>query len=258
MPFDAATEVSVYIGAIDPRDADRVYLRSTGTSRLYVTSDAGRSFHVPLTLTGQMLGFAIAPDGDTVFAGSIEDGLLAATSDADGGLAFHKVSSIHVQCLATRGAELWACSDAQSGFVVGVSTSGGSHFTPRLQLDGVTSPIACSANTQGPFACGTTANASQCAGAAFETVCLSLGGCDGGSSTDGSRSDAPNDGGDLDGAVGLTADASTQLVQGSKAGCGCSSGPATNSRQIGALSVLAGFVMRRKRRRSDRVRPKPR
>jgi MYXO-CTERM domain-containing protein len=257
LPFDATKEVSVFIGAVDPFDADRVYLRSSGVSRLFVTADAGRSFQIPLTMTGQMLGFAIAPDGATVYAGSVEDGLLAASSDADAGLAFHKVSPIHVQCLATRAGELWACSDAASGFVVGVSTSGGARFTPKLQLDGVAGPIACSASAQGPLACAATANASQCAGAAFETVCQSLGGCDGGSSADASPND-PSDAGNGDGAVSLTADASTQLVSGSKSGCGCSSGTVRTSPGVATLSVLAGFAVCRKRRRSDRDRLKHR
>jgi hypothetical protein len=259
LPFDAATEVSVFIGAVDPRNADRVYLRSSGVSRLYVTGDAGRSFQLPLTMSGQMLGFAIAQDGATVYAGSIEDGLLAATGDTDGGLTFHKVSPIDVQCLATRGNEVWACSDTQSGFVVGVSTNGGAHFTPKLQLDGVAGPIACSASAQGPFACAATANGSQCAGAAFETVCQSLGGCDGGSSVNGSSSDGASDAGTVDGAVSLTADASTQLVSASKAGCGCSNNPPrTTARALGAYGALVAIALYRKRRRSDCVRLKHR
>ncbi len=254
LPFDAATEVSVFIGAVDPRDADRVYVRSSGVSKLYVTSDAGRSFQVPLTLTGQMLGFAIAPDSGAVYAGSIEDGLLAAASDADAGLAFHRVSSIHVQCLATRGAELWACSDTESGFAVGVSTSGGAAFTPKLQLDGVASPIACAAST-GPFACGGTANASQCAGAAFEAVCQTLGGCDDGSPADASPGDAGSPGaGDADGAPRLSKDASTELIMPPKtsSSCGgCAVGSRGGSREIGALCVLAAIAACRRRRRSD-------
>ncbi len=205
LPFDAATEVSVFIGAVDPGDPDRVYLRSSGVSRLYVTSDAGASFQVPLTMTGQMLGFAVGPG--MVYAGSVEDGLLAA-STADARLAFHEVSSIHVQCLATRGPELWACSDAESGFLVGVSTTGGAQFAPRLQLDGLAGPIACSASA-GPFACKATANAAQCAGAAFDAVCQALGGCDDGTSADASAGqDAASDG------ASLRPDASTQLVRG--------------------------------------------
>jgi hypothetical protein len=113
IPLDASTEFGVYIGAIDPEIADRVYLRSTGASRLYVTGDAGRSFQVPLTFVGPMMGLALAPDGAHVYAGGPEDGLFvaAARDGADAGLAFVRASSVPVQCLATRGAELWACAD---------------------------------------------------------------------------------------------------------------------------------------------------
>jgi hypothetical protein len=242
LPFDPATDVSVFIGAVDPKVADRVYLRTSGVSRLLVTSDGGRSFQVPLTLTGQMLGFAIAPDGSKVYAGSIEDGLLAGAATSDAGLAFHRVSSIHVGCLATRGGELWACSDEPSGFSVGVSTSDGAQFASRLQLDGLTSPIACASSAQGPFACGgATANASQCAGAMFEAVCATLGGCgaDAGSTEGG---EAPR----------LSADGSAARVSFTPSPeCGCRMAPHNGSSEIGALCVLAGAAARRKRRRND-------
>ena len=37
-----------------------------------------------------------------------------------------------VQCLATRGDELWTCSAEVSGFVLGVSTDDGATFTAKL------------------------------------------------------------------------------------------------------------------------------
>jgi hypothetical protein len=242
LPFDPTTDVSVFIGAVDPKVADRVYLRSSGVSRLLVTSDAGQSFQVPLTLTGQMLGFAIAPDGSKVYAGSIEDGLLVGTPASDAGLAFHRVSSIHVGCLATRGDELWACSDEPSGFSVGVSSSDGAQFASRLQEDGLASAIACAPSAQGPFACGgATANASQCAGAAFDAVCATLGGC----GVDGGASDAGE-------AAHLTADASAARVSLTPSPeCGCTAAPRGGSTEIGATCVLAGIAMRRRRRRND-------
>ncbi len=254
LPFDPATEVSVYIGAIDPRDADRVYVRSSGVSRLFVTSDAGRSFQVPLALTGQMLGFAIAVDGTEVYAGSVEDGLLvaAAASGPDGGLAFRKTSSIHVQCLATRGSELWACSDAASGFSVGVSTDDGAWFAPKLQQDGLSSPIACAPSALGPFACGASANASQCSGETFEAVCMAIGGC----GPDAGPSDAGDPLGTTEGedanpagAPRLTGDAST--LRSPAAGCGCRMAPGRDATAAGTPCAVVALALRRRRRRSD-------
>jgi hypothetical protein len=167
-----ADEGALFIGAVDPLDADRVYLRTSGHSRLLLTTDAGRSFSTVLTLSGSMLGFALSPDGSRIYAGSIEDGLFVADR---ANVAFAPKSAIHVQCLATQGAVLWACSDEASGFVAGVSTDDGATFTPRLHQNGVQAPVDCVAGSQASYACGVDANASQCAGAPFDQLCSTIG-----------------------------------------------------------------------------------
>jgi Sortilin, neurotensin receptor 3, len=182
--FDPSAEDSLFIGAVDPTNADRLYLRSSalptgGVSRLTVLTLAAngtptfvspRSFDAGMASTGligEMLGLAITDDGSTLYIGSVEDGLWRArTSD----LAFEKVSSIEVQCLAARGNELWACSAPESGFIAGVSTDGGKTFTSKLPLIGTLSgPIACAPNPAGA-ACGEQNNASVCS-ASYQSFC---------------------------------------------------------------------------------------
>src|SRR5258708_14217555 len=83
--FDGATEDRVWIGGVDPTDANRVYLRSNahlegGKSRLYMTTDAGQTFTEiqafdmgpakPSYLIGEFLGFALSPDGSKIYFGS--------------------------------------------------------------------------------------------------------------------------------------------------------------------------------------------
>jgi hypothetical protein len=185
VPLDTNTETSVYIGGVDPIDADRVYLRTNGVSRLFVSSasDAGLTFQPALQLTADMLGFALSPDGATIYAGSENDGLFIGDRET---LTFtHKTPvvlgpdagprDIHVQCLSARAGELWACADEPSGFIVGVSTDNGGTFTPRLHLDGVSAPIACATDASVSVACGADANASQCTGAPFTTLCNAVG-----------------------------------------------------------------------------------
>lgn len=184
-PLDPATETSIYIGAVDPSDADRVYLRTNGTSRLFVTvpSDAGLSFQAVLTLTGEMLGFALSPDGSKIYAGSEIDGLFV--GDRSSMTFVHQQSivlgteagsgDIHVQCLAARAGELWACADEPSGFIVGVSTDEGATFSPKLHLNGVEAPIACASGTPISLACSASANGSQCKGAPFTNLCAAVG-----------------------------------------------------------------------------------
>jgi hypothetical protein len=185
--YDQTTEDSIYIGAIDPSDPDRVYIRSSGLetggrSRLTVLSGAStatpsfktaRIFEVEAgmagEITGELLGLALSPDGSKVYVGTKEDGLWsAAASD----LNFTKKSSIIVQCLATRGNELWACSAAKSGFVAGVSTDDGATFKAKLPVIGdLTGPIACTAGApEAGAACNTTENSSQC-GPAYANFC---------------------------------------------------------------------------------------
>jgi hypothetical protein len=198
--LDPAAESGVFIGAVDPTNADIVYLRSAGTqnaasvqsSRLFVTRNAGQSFQVALTLTGQMLGFALSPDGTSVYVGGPNDGLLAATSAQVGPPgAFTSVApKLVVQCLAARGSELWACSTEPSGFVAGVSSNAGASFTPKLHFGDIQTPIQCAAD----------AAAAQCSGVPFQLLCRMFGDCPmpdagpGGQSDAGGSNDSGSDG----------------------------------------------------------------
>jgi hypothetical protein len=178
-PIDLAYESAIYIGGVDPVDADRVYLRTGGIgtsglghSRLLVTTNAGESFQIVLELSGQMLGFTLSPDGSEIYAGSVEDGLFAGDRSS---LAFVHRSTIHVECLAAHANELWACADQASGFFVGLSTDNGATFTAKLQRAGVEAPIACASQGAASVACGADANAAQCAGAPFAQLCMTVG-----------------------------------------------------------------------------------
>jgi photosystem II stability/assembly factor-like uncharacterized protein len=184
-PLDPATETSIYIGAVDPLDADRVYLRTNGASRLFMTvpSDGGPSFQTVLTLTGEMLGFALSPDGSKIYAGSEMDGLFVGARSSMTFLHQRSIvlgteggaSDVHVQCLAARAGELWACADEPSGFIVGMSEDDGATFSPKLHLDGVGAPIACASGAPISLACSASADGSQCKGAPFTNLCAAVG-----------------------------------------------------------------------------------
>jgi len=165
VPIDSTLESEIFIGAVDPANADRVYVRTLGQpSRLLVTSDAGQTYTSTLSLSGQMLGFALSEDGATIYAGSVEDGLFAGSRDS---LAFQHVSAVHVQCLATHGADVWACSDVPSGFIAGMSSDDGATFAAKAQL--VAQPL---------LACASGSSAAlQCSGAPWQMLCAALPGC---------------------------------------------------------------------------------
>ena len=175
-PLDSK-ESAAYIGAVDPTNEDVVYLRTEGQSRLIVTQDGGQTFKPVKTMDDEMLGMTLSQDGSKVYVGSVADGLLVADTKT---FTFTQTSMIHVQCLVTRGSELWACSDEVSGFAVGVSSDDGKTFTPKMHLLDVGGPESCGANSM----------AAQCtawdddAGAfynPFVSLCSNLGACyDGG------------------------------------------------------------------------------
>jgi hypothetical protein len=133
----------VYIAAVDPKNAARLYLRtnSTDASHLLVTDDGGDTVREVLH-GGPMRGFALADDGATVYVGGPNDGLLRATTSD---FQFAKRSPTAVQCLTSIGSALWACTPTSAGYVLGASTDEGATFTEKLRLAGMRGPLKCAA-----------------------------------------------------------------------------------------------------------------
>ena len=272
-PFDPAHEAAVYIAGVDPKNADVVYLRSEGTSRLMVTNNGGKSFTVPFTMQDQMEGFALSPDGSTVYVGGPNVGLYTASAAdlntftnvleklPDGG-----TRTIHVQCLAARGNELWACSDEPSGFIIGTSTNGGVTFADRLHLTTIAGPVSCPAGTTSamcevtdqdadppynPFG-GLCANLGVCfdGGATYplSEACVDAGVCDfpTGSSSGGSSGSGSSGGSD----AGPGGDGGgSSSGGGGKSGCGCSAVGGGGAAGALAAAVVALLAVRRRRTR---------
>ena len=243
-----AGAASVYIAAVDPDDADLVYVRSDGPSKLYVTSNGGQSFATPTfdapdggtmaSLTGYMFGFALSPDGSKIYLGGIQDGLFMASRGASN---FVHQSSLQVECLAAHGPELWACSAATSDagpFLAGVSADDGVTFAPKLHLTGVEGVLACNAD----------AGVSQCA-FQFGALCQRLGGCvtaDADAGSDGGAADA----GTIPGPDAGDAPPGHPDAPGGKSSCGCAvPGGGETAGFAGALAVLALAFVRSRRRR---------
>ena len=142
LPFDPKIEQGVYIAAVDPEDADTVYLRTSSAtvSRLLVSHDGGE--RVSVVHSGSLLAFALSPDGKQLYFGG-EDGLYSGPSRAP---QFERRATVRVLCLAATTDTLYACSDEYSGFTVGASHDDGFTFEPLLHLKTVRGPLACSAD----------------------------------------------------------------------------------------------------------------
>jgi photosystem II stability/assembly factor-like uncharacterized protein len=141
----AAGESAPLLGAVDPKNPDRVYLRTAGDvdtrARLMVTDDGGKTWRKLFEANASgVLGFALAEDGGQVFVGT-KDGVSYALTTT---LAFAKGSSAEASCLATTPNRLWACSNEKSGFFVGASTNGGRSLDAKLRLEDLKGPLACS------------------------------------------------------------------------------------------------------------------
>jgi len=143
-----------YIAAIDPNDHKTVYVRfSSDQGALLVTHDSGTTFTNVLNAQGQLMAFALSPDGKTILTGGPIDGVLRA-SVAD--FKFTPVSPIHARCLTWSGSTVYACaSEASDGFTIGKSADQGATFTPIHHLSCLEGPVGCAASS---------AVATKCAG----------------------------------------------------------------------------------------------
>ncbi|HEY2511567.1 MAG TPA: hypothetical protein VGI39_11950 [Polyangiaceae bacterium] len=161
LSFDPSADVAPFVAAVDPSNADRVYVRiqnSKGT-RLLVSDDGAATTRQVWQAKGNLLGFAVSADGAKVYAGGPIDGLHVATRDA---LAFGApVWPGAVQCLAFQGPRLLACSNELSGFAVGATTDDGASWTPLLHLACIRGPLACGAGSQEAIQCVPSWSAQQ-------------------------------------------------------------------------------------------------
>ena len=225
-----------YIGGIDPQNPDVVYVRldAVKTDKLVVTKDGGATWTDAFTSTGNLLGFAISPDGATVAVGGDTDGIWTAPAST---LAFKQVSKIGAKCLTWTSAGLYACADEfVDGFAVGLSKNQGATFTPVMHLQ-----VNC-----GPLACGAaTSNGSKCPDAWGATK-LTIGGatCEGGGGSSGtSAASSTSSGGP----------ATSSSSSGGSSGGGCSvSAPAPAAGLTAPGLMIAAAALARRRRRAAR------
>lgn len=235
-----------YIAAIHPSDPDTFYVRVYGYAdpelpdfpedSLFVTSDGGETFVEILKQPSRLLGFALSPDGGSVFAGygnpydtfqaeSETFGLYEADAP---GFAFERLSEGHIGCLTWGANGFYECTEqAQKGFELGVATNPSQPFEPLLTTSQI-APLVCPAST--PVA-------DQC-GEAWSFLCVRLGLC---------TVDAGVDGG------AVTTDASTEPAQPSGGGCDC--GIAHTEERPG--KVLLGLALLLASRRVSRRRRSP-
>lgn len=128
-----------YLGAVDPRDEDVVYVRRDGDGAdvLLVSKDGGATWQ-EVFHAASLLGLALSPDGTKIAVGSDMDGLWIAPTAT---LEFTQVGRLGVRCLTWTHEGLYACADELvDGFTAGVSVDDGETFSPILTLDRLCGP----------------------------------------------------------------------------------------------------------------------
>ncbi len=213
-----------FLAAIDPTNPDRVYLRLSGTDtdRLLVSDDGGLTFTEVLTVAGDLLGFALSPDGTRVAIGSPAEGIHLATA-AD--LAFQKVNELQSRCLTWTSAGLYSCANEfVDKFTVGLSKDDGKTFSGIYKLAEIC-PAVC------PVGAPTNG---ECA-AAWAPLAATLGVDQSVCSNSGSSSSGTPP---------------PQLIAGG--GCACSIATSSGQTAAGVLaaSALVALLRRRRQRRS--------
>ncbi len=233
VPFDPANDRAPFVSGVDPTNADRVYVRTSGTTTnaLHVSTNAGQSFTTPLTLP-LILGFAQSSDGATIYAGGPSAGLYIGDRAT---LTFAKKSDVAVGCLTRSGSKIFSCSNEklppdEFKFILGESDDDGVTFKARLHMNGLRGPLACAAD-------------------ASESACIAQ--WPALKNTLGITDDAGipiGDGGVPTGDSGRNADASTNGNNGgSTASCGCGATPADAGGVAGLIGLIValGLVARR-------------
>lgn len=234
LPFPLiAGERAPYIAAVDPTNADHVYVRTWGGSadkpgRIMLTEDAGKNWRAIYTSQAALSGFALAPDGTKVYLGGPKEGLqVASTTD----FVFTKKTDIEIGCLTLTEGGLWACSSEKSGFIAAFSKDDGATFETKAHFCDIRGTLECD---------GASKTTTQCA-QVWPTQ-QSVLGCD--ALVDGGT------GGGYDGGDGTTTTGASVDDDG---GCSCRTTPTrpltaafASSLGVGAIALL--FARRRRAR----------
>lgn len=229
---NASESETPYIAAVDPNDADIVYVRTDlweyddvdgldfAYDALYYSDDGGASFREVFRTDAKLYGFALAPDGDSVLLGYgdpvdgggryvIPEALgIYQSTTVNGDFSFTKIFAESVTCLTHSRAGLYACAaQSRSGFELGVRAD--ADFT--LETPEPFTRLLDLAEVRGPLECPACSSGARCADS-WRDTCLRLGAqnCDAAAGTAG----AP----ECTGAGGVAGDAAGGATQGGAAG----------------------------------------
>ncbi|WP_437852310.1 WD40/YVTN/BNR-like repeat-containing protein [Sorangium sp. So ce363] len=225
-----------YLGAVDPKDPDVVYVRrdGDGADALLVSQDGGATWR-EVFQAASLLGLTLSPDGTEIAAGSDLDGLWVAPTDT---LEFTQVGQLGVRCLTWTPRGLFACADEPvDGFSAGVSTDGGRTFSPLMTLDRLCGP---------PEACGGDSSTGRtCPGLWRATARFigAAGSCEAGAGSGGATGAG---GGEASAGGGEPGAGAAEPSAGGGCSCGASGGGRAGA-LLSCLAAAGGALLRARR-----------
>ena len=151
LPMGVTDVAGVFLSAVDPLDADRLFARRNreGAQALLVSPDAGKTWQEVFVTAGNLFGFALSPDGNTVALGVAGPGRGIWTADSHV-LKFTNKSQGNVRCLTWTATGLYVCgttNDTSAPYMVGVSQDGGATVA-TLHVSKAVTPLKCPAGTR--------------------------------------------------------------------------------------------------------------
>lgn len=231
-----------FLAAVDPFDADVLYVRTTGDGgRILRSSDGGATWEPIFQGTGTLLGFALSPDGEQIVVGGERDAVHR--GPAAGG-EIVQVSELYPRCLGWFEGTVYACaSEANDGFTVGRSLDEGETFELLYSRFCTEGPLDCGVDTSVGALCDEDweiLRTSIYADACFGTG----GGAEGGGGATSSATGATGSGGGPD----VTEDPTTP----SSGCCAVAGGPQSRGSRVAILLFTVGAVVTASRRRGRR------
>ncbi len=144
-----------FLSGVDPTNPDRIWLRSNlvtlAGTMLLRSDDAGRTLRLMHTTMFRAAGFALSDDGQRVWFGGPDDGLLYSDNRGE---SFRQVSDVMVSCLRYHAGALYICADDRlDGFTLARWRDGAPAMEPLIRVRDVLGAMDCPAGTAAHDVC---------------------------------------------------------------------------------------------------------
>jgi len=155
LPFAFVDQPPIRVLAVDPADADVLWLRNdAAVDRVFRSTNGGVSFALAHSVGADVLGMALTDNGASRWLAIAQtNGLLHATAARP---AFAEVPGSPIaRCVEAEGDALYVCAHPyQDPYAAAFTVDGGASFDTAMSFQRITGPLAgCPAGTSQPSIC---------------------------------------------------------------------------------------------------------